>query len=417
MANRRKCYTNRLKQFLPFLLGLLAFFQLSALANNHKVAGEDNAIFTSRLLTQVSNVHPVVGEQVVLRFELLVNGFFNGGTQFELPSMSTARLSRASSFAINGNKKIAGVTYSSQLWEVYLYPEQQGLIELPSVRFDIKFMDNVSLQPKTLSLLSEPKVFYAYTPADIPNNEPYIVAEQVSIDEQWSEPKQSYQIGDVIEREITISVVNLPSMNIPRLKVAAPKGVKLIAQEAKLKDKVNRGESIATVSQTYRYIIHRSGEYLLGGENLNWWQPDVGLNQLQYSTYSVAVKGSVVNHKWLLAACVLVLAIVGLMLICKYKKLKLPQNVQLSQALMLRDWRRFINLLYQRGDKVSAPAQIKPHVTVKQPVTDELTNKQQAISRLFEHYFGPRLAKERDDIEAQPADELSLKKLFRYVVR
>lgn len=417
MRNRGEVFSNRLMQCLPFLLGLLAFFQLSALADNHKVTGVDNAILTSQILTQVSNVHPVVGEQVVLRFELLVNGFFNGGTKFELPSLSTARLSRASSFAINGSKQLAGITYSSQLWEVYLYPEQRGLIELPSVRFDIKFMDNASQKPKTLSLLSEPKVFYAYMPADIPNNESYIVAEQVSIDDQWSEPKQSYQIGDVIEREITISVVNLPAMNIPRLKVAAPKGVKLVAQEAKLRDKHNRGESIAIVSQTYRYIIHGGGEYVLGGEKLNWWQPDVGLHQLQYPTYNIAVTGSAVNSKWLLATSVLVLAIAGLMLLHKYRTLKFPQRAQLTQALLVRDWRGFINLLYQRGDKVSAPAQIKPHINDKQPVTDELINKHLAISRLFEHCFGPRSAEERDDIEAQPADELSLKKLFRYVVK
>ncbi len=416
MKNRRGRYSSRLNRRLIFLLGLLTFFQLSAFADNHKITGVDNAIVTSQILTQVSNVHPVVGEQVVLRFELLVNGFFNGGTKFELPSMSTARLAQASSFAINGNRTIAGTTYSSQLWEVYLYPQQQGLIELPSVRFDIKFMDNVSRKSKTLSLLSEAKVFYAYRPADIPNNEPFIVAEQVSIDQQWSEPKQSYQIGDVIEREITISVVNLPSMNIPRFKVAAPEGVKLIAQEAKLRDKNNRGESTAIVSQIYRYIIHRDGEYVLGGENLNWWQPEVGLHQLQYPTYQVAVTGSSVNSKWLLAVSALMLMLAGLMLSRKHKKLKLPQRVQLCQALLLRDWRGFINLLYQRGDKVSAPAQMKPHITDKQPATDDLTNKHLAISSLFEHCFGPSSAQERDDIKTKPANRLSIKRLFSYFV-
>ncbi|GIU15914.1 hypothetical protein TUM4261_33630 [Shewanella sp. c952] len=417
MKNRRGRYSSRLNRCFAFLLGLFALFQLTAFADNHKVTEIDNAIVTSQILTQVSNVHPVVGEQVVLRFELLVNGFFNGGTQFELPSMSTARLSQASSFAINGNQTVAGITYSSQLWEIYLYPEQQGLIELPSVRFDITFMDNVSHKSKTLSLLSEAKVFYAYKPADIPNNEPYIVAEQVSIDEQWSEPKQSYQIGDVIEREITISVSNLPSMNIPRLKVAAPEGVKLIAQEAKLRDENNRGESTAIVSQIYRYIIHRGGEYVLGGENLNWWQPEVGLHQLKYPTYHIAVAGSSVNSKWLHAVSVLVLVLAGLMLIRKYKKWKLPHRVQLSQALLLKDWRGFINLLYQRGDKVSAPAQMKPHVADKQPVADELIHKYRAISSLFEYCFGPRSTEEREQIKTKPADKLSIKRLFRYVVK
>ena len=417
MKNRRGRYSNRLNRCLVFLLGLLALFQLTAFADNHKVTGGDNAIVTSQILTQVSNVHPVVGEPVVLRFELLVNGFFNGGTKFELPSMSTARLSPASSFAINGNRTIAGITYSSQLWEVYLYPEQQGLIELPSVRFDIKFMDNVSHKSKTLSLLSEAKVFYAYMPAELSNNEPYIVAEQVSIDEQWSEPKQSYQIGDVIEREITISVVNLPAMNIPRFKVVAPEGVKFIAQEAKLRDNNNRGESTAIVSQIYRYIIHRDGEYLLGGENLNWWQPEIGLHQLKYSTYKVTVTGSFGNRKWLLAASILVLVLAGLMLIRKYKKLKLPHRVQLWQALLLKDWRGFINLIYQRGDKVLAPAQMKPRVTHKQPVADELANQHLAISSLFEHCFGPGSAEERDQIKAKSADKLSIKRLLRYVVK
>ena len=415
MKNRRGRYSSRLNRRLVFLLGLLAFFQLSVFADEHQIKQGNKVIATSQLLSQVSNVHPVVGEQVVLRFELLVNGFFNGGTKFELPSMSTARLSRASSFAINGNKKIAGITYSSQLWEVYLYPEQQGLIELPSVRFDIKFMDNVSHKPKALSLLSEPKVLFAYIPEDIPKNAPFIVAEQVSIEEQWSEPKQSYQVGDVIERNVTISVVNLPSMNIPRIRVTAPKGVKLIAQEAKLSDSNNRGENIAMVNQTYRYIVNEGGDYALGGETLNWWQPKDGLHRLKFATYSIDVAGAGLFNTWMLVVIALAIVFVALVGLRKQKMFKLPQRVSLSRSLLARDWRGFINLLYQRADSVSAPAQIKPHLTDRQYVTDELVNKQLAISSLFRYCFGGTTSK--DDVKASPSNKLSIKRLFRYVVR
>ncbi|MCL1058911.1 BatD family protein [Shewanella gelidimarina] len=373
-------------------------------------------VSSTQIVTQVSNVHPIVGEQTVLRFELLVNGFFNGGTEFDLPSMSSARLSQASAFAINGSRTIAGQALSSQIWEVYLYPEHKGVIEVPSVRFKIKYMDSSSGEPKTATLMSDAVALYAHIPASLKDVKQYIVTESVSIDEQWSEPQQSYNIGDVIKREINISVTNLPAMNIPRIGITAPNGINVMALEAKLTDSNNRGENSAILSQEFSYIIEAGGEFTVGGEEVVWWQPDGGLHRLNLAEIKLKVIGANANRYRMLFA--LVGFVLVIMVLLGLSKLTLPIRVKLTQALLAGDWRQFINLMYQRGDLISAPVLIKPSLPLQAPyASTEVLKKHQLISQLFKACFSATAEKDNHVYKSKKTAVLSVKKAFMFLIK
>ncbi|PKG76297.1 hypothetical protein CXF86_02155 [Shewanella sp. GutCb] len=388
--------------------------------NASAAATNTNAVNTvapsSQILTQVSNVHPVVGEQTVLRFELLVNGFFNGGTEFDLPSMSSARLSQASSFAINGNRTIAGTALSSQIWEVYLYPEHKGVIEVPSVRFKVKYMDNISGESKTAILISDAVVLYAHIPASLIHAEQYIVSGSVLIEDQWSVSQPSYNVGDVIKREIKISVTNLPAMNIPRIFMTAPDGVSVMPLEAKLTDNNNRGENSAILSQEFNYIIAAGGEFVVGGEEVLWWEPDVGLHRLNFSEIKLNVTGANIDRYSVLLSIIVLMLVV--LLILGLKKQTLPIRVKLTQALLAKDWREFINLLYRRGDLISAPATIKPSLSLQTPhASTKVLQKHQLISQLFRACFSSTAENDDHGFKLKKEEKLFVREAFRNLIK
>ncbi|QQX81633.1 BatD family protein [Shewanella sp. KX20019] len=368
---------------------------------------------SSQILTQVSNVHPVVGEQVVLRFELLVNGFFNGGTEFDLPSMSSARLSQASSFAINGSRTSAGQALSSQIWELYLYPEHKGVIEVPSLRFKIKYMDSSSGESKTATLMSDAIALYAYIPASLKNAEQYIVSESVLIEDQWSVSQPSYNVGDVIKRRIKISVANLPAMNIPRILITSADGVNVTALEAKLTDNNNRGENSAILSQELHYIVEDGGRFIVGGEEIMWWEPDFGLHRLNFAEIELNVAGSSTGREWVLFA--LVTSTATLLILPGLKRLVLPIRVKLTKALLAGNWREFINLLYLRGDKLSAPAIIKPSLPL--PASVEEHKKHQLISELFRACFNSVAENNSNPFKPKEGEKLSIIEALRYLIK
>ncbi|MCL1145446.1 hypothetical protein L2747_05360 [Shewanella marinintestina] len=326
---------------------------------NSTIQGDNLDVnFTPRVSVSRSESHPVVGQKVVLRYELLVDGFFNGGTQFELPSISSASLAKASSFAINGSKRLEGRNLTSQIWEVYLYPEQQGLIQVPSISFAISYQDASSNSSKSTILLAKPALLYAYVPPELDIIAPYLVAEAVTIEDNWSTLKDSYQQGDVITRSVVIVATNLPASHIPPFKAKQFDGGSIIAREPQLEDISRRGESLGRLTQEFSYLIETSGDYSLGGETISWWKLGSGVEQHFFTTFKIDVVGWSQGNWYQLVFILSCAAIILLgRIVFRYQKNTLYWKAR--HALVTKDWPLFVGYLYQQRDSVKAISRLK----------------------------------------------------------
>lgn len=300
------------------------------------------------ITSTINEYHPVVGQKVTINYLLAVKGYFNGATRFQLPSLSKARLAQTSQFAINGSTIIDGDKYATQLWQIDVYPEHSGLLELPALSFNVKY-NGAEGDNHVAQLRSENLAVFAYVPEPLKKIKKYIVSSDVQLIQRWSEPQTSYQVGDIIQREITIKAADIKSIQIPAIKFPIIDGIQINAQEPKLDDQSNRGEQTASIKQTITYVIKQPGDYQLGGEPLNWWHLEKGLQQSYFEENTIKVSGfSPLQKKRLIIISTVIILLLFSYL--KYRKMPPSLNSQLKKSLKNKQWPRFIALLYQKAD-------------------------------------------------------------------
>lgn len=347
------------------------------------------------ITTTVNDYHPVVGQKVTISYLLAVKGYFNGATRFQLPSLSKARLAQTSPFAINGSTVIEGEKYATQLWQIDLYPEHSGLLELPALTFHVQYKGSQE-NNHVSQLRSDSLAVFAYVPEPLQQIKKYIVSSDVQFRQRWSEPQVSYQVGDIIQRDISITASDIKSIQIPAIKFPMVDGIQMNVQEPKLDEQSNRGEQTASIKQTITYVIKQPGDYQLGGESLNWWHLGNGLQQGYFDTNTLKVSGISTLQKqgFIIISTVILLLLFSYL---KYRKIPPSLNSQLKKSLKNKQWPRFIALLYQKADLHANLGLLKGN------------KNSETVTQLFEaSYQAQAKAPDRDKLSA-----FKLKKLIK----
>lgn len=356
--------------------------------------------FSATLTTSVSSVHPVVGQKVVMGFEVAVDGYFIGATKFALPSLAKVRLLKSSDFAINGSKREGGKSFATQIWEVDLFVEHAGLIEIPRLNFHIQFK-NANGDKIKQTLVSEPTNLFAYLPDELSSVDRYIVSPHVSISQQWigekgSGEKAQYQVGDILKRQIIIEAADIQSIQIPLFVPTPASGIKIVAHEARLNDTNNRGTQTATLTQDFTYMINKPGTYSLGKESISWWNDENGLQVDTFDIFEADVAGLSpysIRFIVILAVCCALITL-GFVVI---RKRPISLERQLKHAIKKRQWQTVIGLLYQISDQ-----RLEPGAGVGTIKTGPNTP---IVSRLLATLYG----RSNKDITAQNVDNFELK--------
>ncbi len=322
---------------------LLIICSTQALATE-KVKSAESALLT----TQSAIIQPVLGQKVTVNYKLAVDGYFNGASSFQLPSLSKARLAQSSNFAINGSEFINGKQYATQLWQIDITPEQTGLLEIPALTFNIQYMDDKGIKQKK-SLRSDILAMFVNLPEPLRDKGKYVVSSDLQLYDAWSENELQYQVGDVISRELVIEVADITAVQIPELIFKPINGIKINIQEAKLQDQRNRGVQSARLTQQVNYIIQKPGSYQLGGEQLLWWHLEEGVQQTQFEPLQLDVAG--LTPLMLKVSTVTIIFILLFVFIYfKFKKMLPSLKSQLQKALKDQQWQLLIALLYQQAD-------------------------------------------------------------------
>ena len=264
----------------------------------------------------IKPLHPLVGQQVIINVDILVDGYFNEATHLNLPSVKKGPLRRLSSTAINGTTTYEGKSYTSQRWQLSFYPDQQGLVELPPIFAQVHFR-NAQDQQRELTLSTPSKLLLAQV---IPGTEGLMVSSDVTIDAQWHiELDQPLPLGAIISRNVSITAKDLLAVQIPSFKPRAIAGVTIHAHEARLNDRNNRGEQIGQLSQTFDYRFNEGGSFTLAGEHYRSISPKGEIETHTFDSKPVLVDGLANTVKYGIIAT---LAILATFILCSLFKLR-----------------------------------------------------------------------------------------------
>ena len=216
------------------------------------------------------NTDIVVSQKVHLFIEVSTFRWFAGGTQIAPFDVEGAVVLRREKFAVNSSRWEGGKSWATQRWTVAIYPQQSGLIEVPTIALTLTVagQDN---QPVTGTLLTPEVSFSATVPVAMQGQTDWIATSQFDVEERYDKSSDNLKPGDSLLRTINFNARDVAAMMLPAPKFESQEGLAVYHNPAEINDKVNRGDSLATRTESIRYFIERNGTYQLPALEFHWW--------------------------------------------------------------------------------------------------------------------------------------------------
>ncbi|MPW35852.1 BatD family protein [Vibrio sp. B1Z05] len=311
-----------------------------------------------------------VNQPITLFVEVSTPRWFTAGTQVSLPEIANVIVQKPSQLAVNYAEKRAGSTWSVQLWEIHLYPQQEGHFVVPPLRVQAQ----VSVQSRgnvQREMYTKPLKFNAQLPTGLlSQSSAWINSPQVEIAQKWQQSSAELKAGDAITRTVTITADNTLAMLLPpifnRKHDLASDHYQLYSQPIKLLDAQHRHQFQAQRTEQQVYVLQHGGEVTLPEYSILWWNSrtqQLEKLQVEARTFKVAHTLTSWMNYYKNSIAILLLFLIGFsMLIIAmrrfYKTRPLPLFWQFSQVLYRGDSGEIRAALYAHLRRCSGELQM-----------------------------------------------------------
>lgn len=221
-----------------------------------------------------------IGQQIELNIELSTSRWFSAGTRIGKLEMDDAIVLKRNKFAVNSTTRERGVTWSTQLWTLTIYPQRDGAFSVPEVTLDVSVAgeEGASL----MGTVTTPALYFTATvPSAVAQRsatepiEHWISSPQFEINERFDRSLDELHVGDAIRRTITLQADSLAAMMLPVINDSAIQdGLAAYPKPAQLEDRVNRGTYRALRRESITYVAETSGTFTLPAKHFWWWNTD-----------------------------------------------------------------------------------------------------------------------------------------------
>lgn len=344
------------------IIALFTFNAHASVTVNDMVRSQDFVI--SSQLSKSKNV--AVGEQVRVVIDLETSTWFTKGTRIKPFSVNNAIVLMEQANVVNSTTRRDGKTFSSQRWEVPLYPLSSGVIDVPPIAVSVSVKGEGGDVSGTV--VAQPMQLHTHLASEnMSSNVAWVVANDASLTENislvgGSGEQNELFVGDSLTRTIHVQANGTSAMLIPNLMEPTiwPNSTRVYLSQPQRRDKQVRGTSSATYKQQVTLIMEKPGVVTVPEIKLLWWNADTQEEQwltLPAQDWQVQhTFSSYVNMYWMelsLGIGVCVLATVGLIQIVREfkrreKEGRLPLVIQFWQAVHRNQEARAHSVIYRR---------------------------------------------------------------------
>lgn len=212
----------------------------------------------------------VPGERVRLFYKLYTPNFFTDAPFYQNLVVENGLIVEQKT--LSASATFVGKQMASQIIEIDLYPSQDGIIEIPDLRFIGKVAGSGGEDVPPVALYSDPQVILVQTPVGLASHPGFVASTKVSVVDEWQIPSKHLEKGDLLYRTLTLRAKDVPPMILPDFVLNTPDGVSLLMTEPSLTTIQNRSENYSEIKQVATYSIDTAGTYHLGGEQIVWWK-------------------------------------------------------------------------------------------------------------------------------------------------
>ncbi|WOT06708.1 hypothetical protein [Shewanella youngdeokensis] len=303
-------------------------------------------------------------QQVDLYIRISTDTWFGGGARIGPVDITDTLVLRRKKLANNYTERVDGTTWSVQEWQLTLYPQSVGRVNVPVIAVSVNIADTPVSNIKG-TLFTEPLTFNVVLPDErLSNEKNWIAAPEVTFEQQLT-PKLDHEltIGDAISRTLTIKATDSSAMLFPDFGLHHSEMLQGYLGPVKSEDKQNRGDFSASKVYQQSYIVQKSGEVTLPDLSFYWWNTNtrqlVKLTAAGQSWHVSHTPLSFIEAYWVygLAAILLVCGLVYVIrwLIGRFKRQQLPVVALFMVSLLQKKWHRVMQYLYwHNADKNSS---------------------------------------------------------------
>jgi hypothetical protein len=213
-----------------------------------------------------------IGQRVKLQFDVLGADGWAQISRFGELDLSGAYLIRTESQGTRLQESIDGVSYTGQRYEVSVYPQRSGVIEVPALPVEITLKTWGAESSQTVLNKQTPVVqINAAVPPGAENVGGLISAPRFSASQQWSPTIEEGKVGDALQRTVTLQADDVSAMAFPPIVFEALPGVGVYPAAPEVEDATNRGTLQSRRTETVTYVFEREGRVRIPDIQLVWW--------------------------------------------------------------------------------------------------------------------------------------------------
>lgn len=175
--------------------------------------------------------------------------------------------------SVSQSKQIKGKTYAGVQIIYNVFPYDDSDLIIPEIEINVESPDEGGYKGIKRSVKTKVKKIKVKAIPASSNSEEWLVADNLTIDENWIGDIKNVKVGDVIERQISISVYGTVSELIPPIKWDSITGVSNYPNRAEVKSNKTKTSISATRNESNRFLFEKEGEIIIPEIVLTWWNP------------------------------------------------------------------------------------------------------------------------------------------------
>lgn len=239
------------------------------------------------------------GEKANFYIKLLSPSIFAGAPRFELPTLSTGLLYQVQARPILGTETVDGKSYTSQLYEIWFFPQQAGEITIPAINVTFSTSENGTKGEQQYSQKTTPFSVNVKPILGVADSEFIVVTDDFQSSQDWKPEISQGIVGDAVVRTISIRAKNMAAIFLPDIEIPETNGVSIYREPPEVKDRNERGEATAERKDVITYVFEAEGEYTIADITMRWWDSvsnKVHENILKGLTATIAVNPNKVEE-------------------------------------------------------------------------------------------------------------------------
>ncbi len=248
-------------------LHMLVYLSLASLV---PLNAADNIV----VRTNISPKSVWVGQRMTLQIDVLGKDGWAQITDIDAVEIPNCYLLPSGNSRVRLQEKIEGADYSGQRYELSLYPQRNGSIEIPALSLPVKIQTwGAGAGTNDQVVTTKPRSIEAKLPAGVQNVHSFVASSKFTATQTWSSDASDFKVGDALKRSIQLRADNLPAMLLPTIAYPDLEYLSSYPETPELSDESAQSTPIGQRNESITYLFESNGTAQLPDYSFQWWDP------------------------------------------------------------------------------------------------------------------------------------------------